>query len=96
MKTDVKIPIRLFLSNESGYYLDISTYKEVLDERVGQVCVFPVCAVVLLVSYVLCFPPMCCCVVDIFWFVFSLHELLCVLWFVFVLYGLLCYKLVLY
>lgn len=66
MKTDVKIPIRLFLSNESGYYLDISTYKEVLDERVGQVCVFPVCAVVLLVSYVLCFPP--CAVVLLIFF----------------------------
>lgn len=37
VKTDDKIPIRLFLSNESGYYLDITTYKEVLDERVGQI-----------------------------------------------------------
>ena len=31
------IPIRLFLTNESGYYLDISMYKEVTDERTGQV-----------------------------------------------------------
>lgn len=32
-----RIPIRMFLSNESGYYLDISTYREVTDERTGQV-----------------------------------------------------------
>ncbi|ESN91710.1 hypothetical protein HELRODRAFT_70230, partial [Helobdella robusta] len=32
-----RIPIRLYLSSESGYYLDISMYKEVLDERVGQI-----------------------------------------------------------
>lgn len=29
--------IRLFLTNESGYYLDISLYKEVTDIRSGQV-----------------------------------------------------------
>lgn len=31
------IPIRLFLTNESGYYLDISLYKEVTDLSSGQV-----------------------------------------------------------
>ncbi|XP_064490125.1 acetyl-CoA carboxylase-like isoform X4 [Ornithodoros turicata] len=30
------IPIRLFLANESGYYLDISLYKEVVDPVTGQ------------------------------------------------------------
>ncbi|XP_048240447.1 acetyl-CoA carboxylase-like isoform X4 [Haliotis rufescens] len=30
-------PIRLFLTNESGYYLDISLYREVTDPRTGQV-----------------------------------------------------------
>jgi len=33
------IPIRLFLTNESGYYLDISLYKEVTEPRTRQVCV---------------------------------------------------------
>ncbi|XP_064627568.1 acetyl-CoA carboxylase-like isoform X4 [Lineus longissimus] len=32
-----RIPIRLFLTNESGYYLDISMYKEVNDPRTGQI-----------------------------------------------------------
>ncbi|XP_005722276.1 acetyl-CoA carboxylase isoform X2 [Pundamilia nyererei] len=31
------IPIRLFLTNESGYYLDISLYKEVTDRSSGQI-----------------------------------------------------------
>ncbi len=31
------IPIHLFLTNESGYYLDISLYKEVTDPSTGQV-----------------------------------------------------------
>ncbi|KAK7934090.1 hypothetical protein WMY93_004986 [Mugilogobius chulae] len=31
------IPIRLFLTNESGYYLDISLYKEVTDSSTGQI-----------------------------------------------------------
>lgn len=31
------IPTRLFLTNESGYYLDISLYKEVTDLSTGQV-----------------------------------------------------------
>lgn len=30
------LPIRLFLANESGYYLDISLYKEVVDPETGQ------------------------------------------------------------
>lgn len=30
-------PIRLFITNESGYYLDISLYKEVTDPRSGNV-----------------------------------------------------------
>ncbi|KAL5009691.1 hypothetical protein ScPMuIL_011996 [Solemya velum] len=30
-------PIRLFLTNESGYYLDISLYKEITDSRTGQI-----------------------------------------------------------
>lgn len=36
--TGKAIPIRLFLTNESGYYLDISLYKEVTDSRTAQVC----------------------------------------------------------
>ena len=32
-----KIPIRMFLSNENGYYLDISMYKEDTDPVSGQV-----------------------------------------------------------
>lgn len=35
--TDSAIPIRLFITNESGYYLDISLYKEVTDPRSGNV-----------------------------------------------------------
>ncbi|CAL8308411.1 unnamed protein product [Gadus morhua 'NCC'] len=35
--TGHQIPIRLFLTNESGYYLDISLYKEVTDSRTGQI-----------------------------------------------------------
>uniref|UniRef100_A0A8D0GX21 acetyl-CoA carboxylase n=1 Tax=Sphenodon punctatus TaxID=8508 RepID=A0A8D0GX21_SPHPU len=31
------IPIRLFLNDESGYYLDISLYKEVNDPRTGNI-----------------------------------------------------------
>uniref|UniRef100_A0A9J7Y0B3 acetyl-CoA carboxylase n=1 Tax=Cyprinus carpio carpio TaxID=630221 RepID=A0A9J7Y0B3_CYPCA len=31
------IPIRLFLTDESGYYLDISLYKEVTDPSTGQI-----------------------------------------------------------
>ena len=34
-----RIPIRLYLSNESGYSLDITMYKEVMDERVTKVSV---------------------------------------------------------
>ncbi|KAK3576974.1 hypothetical protein CHS0354_005975 [Potamilus streckersoni] len=30
-------PIRLFLTNESGYYLNISMYREITDSRTGQV-----------------------------------------------------------
>ncbi|CAB1321598.1 unnamed protein product [Coregonus sp. 'balchen'] len=33
----IAIPIRLFLTNESGYYLDISLYKEVTDPTTGQI-----------------------------------------------------------
>ncbi|KAG7480864.1 hypothetical protein MATL_G00060810 [Megalops atlanticus] len=35
--TGLAIPIRLFLTNESGYYLDISLYKEVTDPSSGQI-----------------------------------------------------------
>ncbi|XP_043355488.1 acetyl-CoA carboxylase 1 isoform X1 [Dermochelys coriacea] len=35
--TGKAIPIRLFLTNESGYYLDISLYKEVTDARTAQI-----------------------------------------------------------
>ncbi|MBV98493.1 Acetyl-CoA carboxylase 2, partial [Eschrichtius robustus] len=34
--TDHAVPIRLFITNESGYYLDISLYKEVTDPRSGN------------------------------------------------------------
>lgn len=37
MPTTQVIPIRLFLTDESGYYLDISLYKEVNDRRTGNV-----------------------------------------------------------
>nr|XP_015221745.1 PREDICTED: acetyl-CoA carboxylase 2 isoform X3 [Lepisosteus oculatus] len=35
--TGKAIPIRLFLTNESGYYLDISLYKEVTDPHSSQI-----------------------------------------------------------
>ncbi|KGL89459.1 Acetyl-CoA carboxylase 2, partial [Charadrius vociferus] len=35
--TATAIPIRLFLTNESGYYLDISLYKEVKDPGTGSI-----------------------------------------------------------
>ncbi|ELW63813.1 Acetyl-CoA carboxylase 2 [Tupaia chinensis] len=35
--TGSAIPIRLFITNESGYYLDISLYKEVTDPRSGNI-----------------------------------------------------------
>ncbi|XP_039771055.1 acetyl-CoA carboxylase 2 isoform X2 [Ornithorhynchus anatinus] len=35
--TGTAIPIRLFLTNESGYYLDISLYKEVTDAGTGNI-----------------------------------------------------------
>ncbi|XP_038146021.1 acetyl-CoA carboxylase isoform X2 [Cyprinodon tularosa] len=35
--TGISIPIRLFLTNESGYYLDISLYKEVIDSSSRQI-----------------------------------------------------------
>ncbi|XP_028621240.1 acetyl-CoA carboxylase 2 [Grammomys surdaster] len=35
--SDSAIPIRLFITNESGYYLDISLYKEVTDSRSGNI-----------------------------------------------------------
>ncbi|XP_019394384.1 PREDICTED: acetyl-CoA carboxylase 2 isoform X3 [Crocodylus porosus] len=37
MPTTEAIPIRLFLANESGYYLDISLYKEVKDSSTGNI-----------------------------------------------------------
>lgn len=33
------VPVRLFLTDDSGYYLDISIYKEVNDPRTGNVSV---------------------------------------------------------
>lgn len=40
--TGQAIPVRLFLTNESGYYLDISLYEEVTDPISGQVsCLIP-------------------------------------------------------
>ncbi|XP_041957093.1 acetyl-CoA carboxylase isoform X3 [Alosa sapidissima] len=35
--TGSAVPVRLFLTNESGYYLDISLYKEVTDPSSGQI-----------------------------------------------------------
>ncbi|TKC41406.1 hypothetical protein EI555_005588, partial [Monodon monoceros] len=35
--TDHAVPTRLFITNESGYYLDISLYKEVTDPRSGNI-----------------------------------------------------------
>ncbi|KAM9195095.1 acetyl-CoA carboxylase 2 isoform 4-T4 [Dugong dugon] len=35
--TGVAFPIRLFITNESGYYLDISLYREVTDSRSGNI-----------------------------------------------------------
>ncbi|XP_073241070.1 acetyl-CoA carboxylase-like isoform X1 [Porites lutea] len=34
--TGKKIPLRMFISNESGYYLDFNIYREVVDSRTGQ------------------------------------------------------------
>ncbi|CAF0748849.1 unnamed protein product [Brachionus calyciflorus] len=31
-----KVPIRIFLTNESGYYLDISLYREITDKTTGE------------------------------------------------------------
>lgn len=31
-----KLPIRIFLTNESGYYLDISMYREITDKVTGE------------------------------------------------------------
>jgi len=47
--TGISFPIRVFLTNESGYYLDISLYKEVTDLRTGQVGMFD-CTPVTLVT----------------------------------------------
>lgn len=38
--TGKAIPVRLFLTNESGYYLDISIYEEVTNTSSGQVGVY--------------------------------------------------------
>ncbi|CAL8262915.1 unnamed protein product [Boreogadus saida] len=35
--TGHQVPVRLFLTNESGYYLDISLYKEVTEPASGQI-----------------------------------------------------------
>ncbi|XP_008568005.1 PREDICTED: acetyl-CoA carboxylase 2 [Galeopterus variegatus] len=35
--TGSAVPIRLFITNESGYYLDISLYEEVTDPRSGNI-----------------------------------------------------------
>ena len=32
-----KVPIRIFLTNESGYYLDISLYIEITDKQTGEI-----------------------------------------------------------
>jgi acetyl-CoA carboxylase carboxyltransferase component len=32
-----KVPIRIFLTNESGYYLDISLYREITDKTTGEI-----------------------------------------------------------
>lgn len=37
MPTAQAVPVRLFLTDESGYYLDISLYKEVSDPNTGSV-----------------------------------------------------------
>lgn len=37
MPTAQAVPVRLFLTDESGYYLDISLYKEVSDPSTGSV-----------------------------------------------------------
>lgn len=39
--TGPAIPVRLFLTNESGYYLDISIYEEVTNPSSGQVGIYP-------------------------------------------------------
>ena len=37
--TGKKIPLRVFMSNGSGYYLDFNIYREVTDPRTGQVLI---------------------------------------------------------
>ena len=41
-QSGLSFPIRLFVTNESGYYLDISVYREVTNSQTGQVllCVY--------------------------------------------------------
>lgn len=57
--TGKKIPLRVFMSNGSGYYLDFNIYREVTDQRTGQVLIalaeshiFPVTEVILLKHFV--------------------------------------------
>lgn len=32
-----RMQVRLYLANDSGYYLDMNIYREVIDERTGEV-----------------------------------------------------------
>lgn len=48
--TGKAIPVRLFLTNESGYYLDISIYEEVTNPSSGQVGVYLVYILVIALS----------------------------------------------
>lgn len=59
VNSNTRIPIRLYLSSESGYYLDITMYKEVLDERLGQVLVFDFSQLFCVWCYWL---DCCCCI----------------------------------
>lgn len=64
--TGQAIPVRLFLTNESGYYLDISIYEEVTNPSSGQVGIYPSYIVflfsVLNSMYRMCFIPKICCI----------------------------------
>lgn len=60
--TGKKIPLRVFMSNGSGYYLDFNIYREVTDPRTGQVLmalaeshIFPDVEVILLTHFVTVF-----------------------------------------
>lgn len=69
--TGQAIPVRLFLTNESGYYLDISLYEEVTNPSSGQVRIYHFNVVIIFnviifnvlnSIYRMCSSPKICCI----------------------------------